>query len=118
MSRVRAPDGAPKDTGAKVRPIALVFYKWLVGQAVKTPASHAGNGGSIPPRVTTFAKANTYSSIAQSVEHSAVNRVVVGSSPTGGAKRILWSKVSIYYFPYYLFFVQFSGYLPNVRSQA
>ena len=24
---------------------------WLVGQAVKTPASHAGNGGSIPPRV-------------------------------------------------------------------
>ncbi len=27
---------------------------WLVGQAVKTPASHAGNGGSIPPRVTIF----------------------------------------------------------------
>ena len=26
-----------------------------------------------------------YSSIAQSVEHSAVNRVVVGSSPTRGA---------------------------------
>ena len=28
-----------------------------------------------------------YSSLAQSVEHSAVNRVVVGSSPTGGAKK-------------------------------
>ena len=27
-----------------------------------------------------------YSSIAQSVEHSAVNRVVVGSSPTGGVE--------------------------------
>ena len=27
-----------------------------------------------------------YSSLAQSVEHSAVNRVVVGSSPTGGAE--------------------------------
>ena len=27
-----------------------------------------------------------YSSIAQSVEHAAVNRRVVGSSPTGGAK--------------------------------
>ena len=27
---------------------------WLVGQAVKTPASHAGNAGSIPARVTTF----------------------------------------------------------------
>ena len=39
MSRVRVPDGAPI---------------WLVGQAVKTPASHAGNGGSIPPRVTIF----------------------------------------------------------------
>ena len=25
---------------------------WLVGQAVKTPASHAGNTGSIPVRVT------------------------------------------------------------------
>ena len=28
-----------------------------------------------------------YSSLAQSVEHSAVNRSVVGSSPTGGAER-------------------------------
>ena len=27
---------------------------------------------------------NTYSSIAQSVEHAAVNRAVVGSSPTRG----------------------------------
>ena len=46
----------------------MVHHLRLVGQAVKTPASHAGNGGSIPPRVTTFAKAETYSSIAQSVE--------------------------------------------------
>lgn len=29
-----------------------------------------------------------YSSIAQSVEHAAVNRGVVGSSPTGGAKSL------------------------------
>ena len=28
----------------------------------------------------------SHSSIAQSVEHAAVNRRVVGSSPTGGAK--------------------------------
>ena len=28
---------------------------WLVGQAVKTPASHAGDRGSIPLRVTTEA---------------------------------------------------------------
>ena len=28
--------------------------EWPVGQAVKTAASHAANGGSIPPRVTIF----------------------------------------------------------------
>ena len=30
-------------------------------------------------------KRRVYSSLAQSVEHAAVNRSVVGSSPTGGA---------------------------------
>ena len=34
-----------------------------------------------------------YSSIAQSVEHAAVNRGVVGSSPTGGATKILTHSV-------------------------
>ena len=29
-----------------------------------------------------------YASLAQSVEHAAVNRGVVGSSPTGGAKKV------------------------------
>ena len=101
---------------------------WPVGQAAKTPASHAGNAGSIPARVTivgvdcdevppvpipntevkligaedTWLEAarenrlmptpavailRTYSSLAQSVEHAAVNRRVVGSSPTGGARK-------------------------------
>ena len=32
------------------------------------------------------ALSDIHSSIAQSVEHAAVNRRVVGSSPTGGAK--------------------------------
>ena len=32
-----------------------------------------------------FSGGCTYSSLAQSVEHAAVNRRVVGSSPTGGA---------------------------------
>ena len=32
-------------------------------------------------------KQGTHSSIAQSVEHAAVNRGVVGSSPTGGARK-------------------------------
>ena len=101
---------------------------WLVGQAAKTPASHAGNAGSIPARVTivgvdcdevppvpipntevklisaedTWLEAarenrlmptpaveilRLYSSLAQSVEHAAVNRRVVRSSRTGGAKK-------------------------------
>ena len=30
----------------------------------------------------------SYASLAQSVEHAAVNRRVVGSSPTGGAKTV------------------------------
>ena len=42
---------------------------------------------------------NKYSSIAQSVEHAAVNRGVVGSSPTGGAKnRDVLLNVFIFFF--------------------
>ena len=33
--------------------ISAIFNIWPVGQAVKTPASHAGFAGSIPARVTT-----------------------------------------------------------------
>ena len=42
--------------------------------------------------VCSFEGANLYSSLAQSVEHAAVNRSVVGSSPTGGveAQRLSW----------------------------
>ena len=36
-----------------------------------------------------FAKQKILSSIAQSVEHAAVNRAVVGSSPTRGVKSYL-----------------------------
>ena len=66
----------------------MVHQIWPVGQAAKTKASHALNVGSIPARVTKSWAANaqlSYSSLAQSVEHAAVNRRVVGSSPTGGA---------------------------------
>ena len=51
MSRVRAPDGAPAYRGYWTTDSPCTF-KRLVGQAVKTPASHAGNAGSIPARVT------------------------------------------------------------------
>ena len=47
-----------------------------------------------------------YSSLAQSVEHSAVNRVVVGSSPTGGA----WKARKFNVCGFYLF--------PRATSQA
>ena len=42
-------------------------------------------GGQLPGKVGS--RWGKYSSLAQSVEHSAVNRVVVGSSPTGGARK-------------------------------
>ena len=107
----------------------IISALWPVGQAAKTPASHAGNAGSIPARVTIvgvdcdevppvpipntevkligaedtwleaarenrlmptpaipFRILRLYSSLAQSVEHAAVNRRVVRSSRTGGAK--------------------------------
>ena len=40
-----------------------------------------------PDKALFFSALSIFSSIAQSVEHAAVNRRVVGSSPTGGAKR-------------------------------
>ena len=61
---------------------------YLCGPLVKwpkTPASHAGNMGSNPVRVTIFLILFAY--LAQSVEHAAVNRRVVGSSPTIGAMK-------------------------------
>ena len=42
-------------------------------------------GGKLPGKIERCQ--HKYSSIAQSVEHAAVNRRVVGSSPTGGAKK-------------------------------
>ena len=40
-------------------------------------------------------KRRVYSSLAQSVEHAAVNRSVVGSSPTGGARMWLAATVAV-----------------------
>ena len=62
---------------------------------------------------------NTYSSIAQLVEHAAVNRRVVGSSPTGGAKKVRrYDTYGLFHFVFYLFcqanllgFFHFQGFL-------
>ena len=48
---------------------------------VAAPFHFVGDGVSRPP----LPISSLYSSLAQSVEHAAVNRRVVGSSPTGGA---------------------------------
>ena len=75
---------------------------YLCGPLVKwpkTPASHAGNMGSNPVRVTIFYfVTNAY--LAQSVEHAAVNRRVVGSSPTIGAKQLVLIAARVHPFPY------------------
>ena len=55
-----------------------LILKWPVGQAVKTPAFHAGNRGSSPLRVTIHA------SVAQSVEQRTENPRVGGSIPPRG----------------------------------
>ena len=43
----------------------------------------------------------SYSSLAQSVEHAAVNRVVVGSSPTRGAKKRKTTLCVVFLFLFY-----------------
>ena len=87
----------------------MVHQEGPVGQVVKTPPSHGGNtssnlvrvtifllvganGEEVPPvpipntEVKLFCAYDTWSVSSWEIEHSAVNRVVVGSSPTGGAK--------------------------------
>ena len=64
----------------QVYPLALPSiqfsgYTWPDGQVVKTGASHAPNGSSTLPRVTTYAP------LAQLVEHLTLNQGVQGSSP-------------------------------------
>ena len=92
MSRVRVPDGAPSL-------LTYFLYVDICGPLVKwpkTPASHAGNTSSNLVRVTKFFL--KYALIAQSVEHAAVNRRVVGSSPTIGAKNPVHESGRDFYF--------------------
>ena len=54
---------------------------------------------SVPTQVQwlLFAAAASYSSLAQLVEHAAVNRRVVGSSPTGGARKKALANASAFF---------------------
>ena len=54
--------------------------------------------GETQAQVFLYLEIVIYSSIAQLVEHAAVNRRVVGSSPTGGAKREAHRRVACAFF--------------------
>ena len=64
------------------------IFSWGISSVGRAPALQAG-GHEFDSRILHLAVKTAenlirYSSLAQSVEHSAVNRSVVGSSPTGG----------------------------------
>ena len=59
-----------------------------------------------------------YSSLAQSVEHSAVNRVVARSSRAGGAKKRVSNEMFDTLFAYYVKFrLNFSGFLEMLKRR-
>ena len=57
----------------------LPELKWPVGQAVKTPPFHGGNGGSIPPRII-------YMAPWPSGKAKVCNTSIPGSNPGGALK--------------------------------
>ena len=58
----------------------------------------SGQDGGLSRRKQEFDSptGHQYSSLAQSVEHAAVNRGVVGSSPTGGAKKRQVERLAVF----------------------
>ena len=88
MSRVRVPDGvylvgAFNDEGP---PVPIPNTEVKLTSAENTCLATDREDRSMPTQ-TVWRKSNrlTYASLAQSVEHAAVNRGVVGSNPTRGA---------------------------------
>ena len=71
--------------GKEVPPVPFPNTEVKLFYAYDTWSSRSGKIGQCRHK-STCKCALRYSSIAQSVEHAAVNRRVVGSSPTGGAK--------------------------------
>ena len=71
--------------------------RWQGDPSLQTEAGHRNPGGSLVLEPTRPNK-STYSSIAQLVEHAAVNRRVVGSSPTWGAKKAEADKTASAFF--------------------
>ena len=95
VSRVRFPDGSPHGRLAQLG--ERLPYKQDVGSSILSSSTICGNSSAVEHRLAKAGVASSnlvsrskYSSIAQLVEQSAVNRSVVGSSPTRGANFISW----------------------------
>ena len=90
VSRVRFPDGSPHGRLAQLG--ERLPYKQDVGSSILSSSTICGNSSAVEHRLAKAGVASSnlvsrsiHSSIAQLVEQSAVNRSVVGSSPTRGA---------------------------------
>ena len=91
VTRVRFPHGSPKAGVYYVEdpPVPIPNTEVKLNSADNTWRVTAWEDRSMPALEYSTADVVLYSHfalIAQSVEHAAVNRRVVGSSPTGGAK--------------------------------
>ena len=78
------------------------IFSWGISSVGRAPALQAG-GHEFDSRILHLAVKTAenlirYSSLAQSVEHSAVNRSVVGSSPTGGVQKARKFNIYGFYF--------------------
>ena len=74
------------DNGEEVPPVPIPNTVVKLLSVEDTWWATAWENRSSPEQTRQSSSLPLYSSIAQSVEPAAVNRVVVGSSPTGGAK--------------------------------
>ena len=112
-TRVRISYGSPKGIKRETALYILVGVHYDEGPPVPIPntvvkliraentwRAASWKDRSAPTQITGLLKqaGETYSSIAQSVEHAAVNRRVVGSSPTWGAKKTDTLCVSVFFF--------------------
>ena len=77
------------DNDAEVTPVPIPNTVVKLCSADDTWWEAAWESRSSPEQIITKASrlCDIYSSLAQLAEHAAVNRVVVGSSPTGGATK-------------------------------
>ena len=92
MSRVRVPEGVPKVgvINGEGPPVPIPNTEVKLTRAENTWLEAAWENRSMPTqKVRCKSNLLIYAFLAQSVEHAAVNRGVVGSSPTRGARKEL-----------------------------